>query len=308
MREEAVRFGANQYLVGVLTRPDQPANSPGLLLLNAGMMHRVGPSRVYVRLARRLAEQGFSVLRFDFSGIGDSCIRTDNLTIESALVDDVRQAMDYLEERLGIHDFIIAGHCGGAWVAYMVAGEDERIIGTVLINPEGADDDWVEYDRQRKLSKYYESYYAKEALLDPHRWKKLFTGKADYRSIFNNVARNIVWNRVSTVTFKMRHRIGLANKEPDQQVLHQRWVTIANAFMNRRTRLLLTFSKGSSARDQAHTLIGKELEAMTAAGSVTEVVIPNADHTFTLRAGQQTLMDHIESWCATFLPETIPAN
>jgi hypothetical protein len=39
-----------------------------------------------------------------------------------------------------------------------------------------------------------------------------------------------------------------------------------------------------------------------------EIVIPNADHTFTLLSGQQTLMEHIESWCATFLPETIPAH
>ncbi|MBZ0278145.1 MAG: alpha/beta fold hydrolase [Anaerolineae bacterium] len=308
MREETFRFGMNQGMVGIITMPEKPVTAPPILLLNAGMTHRVGPSRIYVRLARRLAGQGFRVMRFDFSGVGDSCVREDNLSLEKALVDDVRQALDYLEQKLHEHRFILAGHCGGAWISFLAASEDDRVIGAVLMNPEGADGDWVEYDRQRKLSRFYENYYGKEALLDPQRWKKLFTGKADYRSIFNNVARNIVMNRVSTVTFRLRNRLN-----PDIAATKQatatsgRWDGVASAFVQRQIRLLLAFSKGSSAIEHAHVMIGKELDTMAAAGIVTEVIIPNADHTFTLQAGQQALFTEIETWCRAFVTSAAAA-
>src|SRR5262245_46637148 len=99
MREEAIRFGARQELIGVVTAPDQPVESlPAVLFLNAGLIHHVGPSRLYVRLARRLTALGFVTLRFDFSGIGDSGARTDALSIEQAFFADMRHAMNYLKE------------------------------------------------------------------------------------------------------------------------------------------------------------------------------------------------------------------
>jgi pimeloyl-ACP methyl ester carboxylesterase len=307
MREEAVRFGTNNYLTGVVTTPDKPANAPAILLLNAGMIHHVGPSRIYVRLARRLAQLGFTTLRFDFSGIGDSCARQDNLGLEAAVIDDTGQAMDFLSEYTGTGHFILMGHCAGAWISFLTASRDSRVRGTVLMNPEGAGDEWNEYDRQRKISRFYQQYYSREAITDPERWKKLLTGRANYGSIAKNVVKNILWNRISTVAFKVRHKFdnGTQDQTSEDRSLRDQ---IVRAFVEQRIRMLLLFSEGSSAIEYTHTVIGKELETMTAAGIVTEVVIPNADHTFTLLSGQQTLMEHIESWCATFLPETIPAH
>ena len=207
MQEQAIRFGNSRQLVGIASLPDNPIPVPAILFLNAGIIHHVGPSRIYVRLARRLAKMGFTSLRFDFAGVGDSCVRTDSLSIEQAIIDDVRQAMDYLETQSGVSQFILIGHCSGAWAAFLAAGEDERVVGAVLINPESGQEDWVEYDYQRKMSRYYENYYAREALLDPQRWKKLLTGKADYRSIFNTVFKTILWNKVSSMFFKVRVRL-----------------------------------------------------------------------------------------------------
>jgi len=303
MGEEAVRFGSNQYLMGILTFPDEPIPSLVVLLLNAGMIHHVGPSRIYVRLARRLAAQGMTVLRFDFSGLGDSCARTDSLAIDKALVDDVRQAMNYLDERLEISKFVLMGHCGGAWVAFLAASEDDRVVGAVLMNPEGVENNWVEYDRQRKTSHYYENYYTNDVLLDSQRWKRLLSGKADYRSIFNNIIKNIAWYKISAAAFKLRHQIVASDDSQERQIESGRWVQIASTFLRRRTQLLLAFSKGSSAIDHAHAVIGKELHKMQDAGIVTEVIISNADHTFTLIEGQQSLMHHIEDWCRPLMGE-----
>lgn len=299
MREEAVRLGRNQLLVGVLTSPDQPTDMPTVLMLNAGMTHHVGPSRIYVRLARRFAELGMSSLRFDFSGIGDSGVRTDNLRIEEALMDDVRQAMDDLYARFGQERFILVGHCGGGWVAFVTAGADERVVGAVLLNPEGIEEEWVEYDRQRKVSRYYQNYYGKEALLDSHRWKKLLTGQADYKSIAGNVVNGILRNKLSAMSFKLRQQ-SAAPAEASNPSQPSLWTTAAEGILQRQTRVLLAFSKGSSSIDHAHMVLGKELSRMEEANILTETVVSNADHTFTLLDGQQRLFEQIELWLRNF--------
>ncbi|MDZ7781370.1 MAG: hypothetical protein U5R14_15765 [Gemmatimonadota bacterium] len=54
-------FGPEGILVGVLTEPDPDKaipNAPGHLILNSGILHRVGASRIYVQIARALADQG----------------------------------------------------------------------------------------------------------------------------------------------------------------------------------------------------------------------------------------------------------
>jgi dienelactone hydrolase len=304
MLEEAIRFGDRQQLIGVLTAPDQPIESaPAVLFFNAGLIHHVGPSRLYVRLARRLTALGFVTLRFDFSGIGDSGARTDALAIDQAFFDDMRQAMDYLKTHLNVSQFILTGHCSGAWMAFLAAGEDERIVGSVLMNPEGGEEDWVEYDRQRKTSRFYENYY-EDAISDPEKWKKLLTGKAHYRNIANTVFKTVIMNRVSALSFKLRQRV---NPPAAAEVVSplQRWPNVTNAFLNRPVQLLLLFSEGSSALDHAHAVIGKELNQMLESGIAKEMTISNADHMFTLMAGQQTLMLKIEEWCRSFLPSSV---
>lgn len=307
MREEAIHFGDGQHLVGVISAPEHvQTHAPAVLFFNAGLIHHIGPSRLYVRLARRLSALGFVTLRFDFSGVGDSGTRTDGTSIEEVILGDTRQAMDYLEEQLGITRFILMGHCSGAWAAFVGAAEDERIVGSVLMNPEAGQEDWIEYDRQRKVSRYYENYYAREAITDPERWKKLLTGKADYGSIARNVMKSIVLNRVSTATFKLRQQFGLSEAAPSP--LQQRWPNITETFIQRPVQLLLIFSKGSSAIEHAHTVIGKELDVMLRSGVAQEVIISNADHTFTLLAGQQAVMKQIETWAQTLSSEQHPAT
>jgi cell division protein FtsW len=58
MREKVLRFGLERGLSGVLAEPEgieQVAGAPGVVLLNSGILHHVGPSRLYVRIARLVA-------------------------------------------------------------------------------------------------------------------------------------------------------------------------------------------------------------------------------------------------------------
>ena len=72
MREEAHRFGRARHLVGIVGLPDTAPGETGVIVLNAGLVHRIGPFRLHVELTRRLGAAGYPTLRFDLSTLGDS--------------------------------------------------------------------------------------------------------------------------------------------------------------------------------------------------------------------------------------------
>jgi pimeloyl-ACP methyl ester carboxylesterase len=138
IKEQAVQFGTGAGLVGVLCHPRGPQRSgsdrPSFLILNAGILHHVGPSRVHVTLARALASKGFTTLRFDFSGIGDSEPRRDGLHVDEATVAEIREAMEFLLQKRGATRFVIGGICSGADGSFRGALADPRIVGVVLVD------------------------------------------------------------------------------------------------------------------------------------------------------------------------------
>jgi pimeloyl-ACP methyl ester carboxylesterase len=138
MKERAVVLRKDPALLGVLTEATAgPATStvPGVLLLNAGVVHRVGPNRLHVRLARALAAAGFPVLRFDLSRLGDSDVRIDSLSITESAPAETREAMDFMTGASGVKTFVLAGICSGASTAFQVALADPRVVGVFLIEP-----------------------------------------------------------------------------------------------------------------------------------------------------------------------------
>jgi hypothetical protein len=136
--ERALRFGETAPLVGILTEPAperKRPDAPVAVFLNSGIIHRVGASRLYVQMARRLADAGVSSLRFDFSGIGDSEARRDTLPFVKSAVVETREAMDYLERVTGSRSFDLIGLCSGADMAFEVALVDPRVVGLVKLDP-----------------------------------------------------------------------------------------------------------------------------------------------------------------------------
>src|ERR1044072_1198890 len=58
--------------VGILTHRQKNEERPTIVFFNAGMIHRIGPNRIHVKLARKLSNEGYDVFRFDLGGQGDS--------------------------------------------------------------------------------------------------------------------------------------------------------------------------------------------------------------------------------------------
>lgn len=168
MKETALQLGEQADLVGVLTMPDVPAGQAPrtvVLLLNAGLLHRVGPHRLYVELARRLAGEGVATLRVDLAGIGDSGPRRDRLRGREAVVQEAGDAITEALAHTGAREVVVGGLCAGADHAYHVALADERVTGLL----------WIDGFPFRTRG-WYLRHYSKR-MLRRQSWINVLTGK-----------------------------------------------------------------------------------------------------------------------------------
>ena len=138
MIEKIALFGDAQNLAGILTQPQAdagPDSGLAFVLLNAGIIHRIGPGRLNVKLARRLAAAGFTSLRFDLSGIGDSQTAESTVSFQAQAVADIRAAMDYLQASRSMRRFALVGLCSGADNGFATALADPRVVWLVMLDP-----------------------------------------------------------------------------------------------------------------------------------------------------------------------------
>jgi len=135
LTETTCQFGDHRQLVGVVSEPATSARRIGLVLVNAGVVPKLGPFRIYVLLARRLAGAGIVTLRFDLGGLGDSQQGYANQPLKARTTLEIRAAVDHLTERYSLDSIVIGGLCSGAEDAFAYAETDPRIKGVVLIDP-----------------------------------------------------------------------------------------------------------------------------------------------------------------------------
>ncbi len=88
----------------------------------------------YQKLAVALASNGFSVLRFDYFGTGDSEGRSDEPTLDQ-WVDDIRMAADELRESTGARRISLVGMRLGGMLALRAAAEGLAVRDLVLWDP-----------------------------------------------------------------------------------------------------------------------------------------------------------------------------
>ena len=138
MHEIACQFGPEERLFGIVSQPQRPRNgAPAILFLTAGLLHHVGPHRLYVQAARQLSTIGFTCLRFDLGDVGDSQPALPTYSVVERSVSEIGQAMDYLEADYGINEFVVCGLCSGADDALKIANADKRVTGCIFIDAKG---------------------------------------------------------------------------------------------------------------------------------------------------------------------------
>ncbi len=164
---------------------------PVIILANSGSVHRVGPNRVYVELARELSNSGFPSFRFDLTNLGDSVQglpEDENHPYPFQATEDISEIINYLEDKFNLRQFVISGLCSGAhntFHAGLELSQTHKLKAVILINPLRF---YRETSETRNETPTYQverdsQQYAKSAF-DLQKWKKLLSGKVDIFYLF----------------------------------------------------------------------------------------------------------------------------
>src|SRR5581483_2069665 len=288
MSEQVLLFGEHRTLVGVVTSPDAPEGAPtasapvAAVFLNAGVIHRVGPSRLYVHLARALARLGWMSVRFDHSGIGDSPVRRDGRSFEESATLEAGEAMDALEQSYGVRQFVLIGLCSGAVTAFEAAGVDERVAGIVMINPQGFADvaEWTDYVQNRGHARKYWT----QSLFSAASWRKALTGRVDYRRLLR-----VLWRQATA---------GVAAEKAAP--VAARVASDLAKMLRRRVRALLVCSEGDDGIEYMNVILEQDVRRMPAMPGLTVEILDGADHSLTICDSQRRIIEVVRRWVEAF--------
>lgn len=280
MKEEVYYFGDRQSLGGVLCEPVSgcSGSAAAVIILNSGLIHRIGPNRLSVKLARRLARQGVPVFRFDFSGIGDSGVRSDHLPFSRSSVLETREAMDFLTRRTGVRHFILTGICSGADAAFETAKTDARVRGIIPI------------DFYSVSSPGYQWHMYRRRVLQLRSWRKLLSGQSE------------LWQKMrqwGTKPADRARQLFTSASEQTSLLSPERIVADLQELTARQVAVLLIYSAESAAYYNYRRQLEKPLRPLRSQGRVEVHQLEKADHGFTLLAHQHLLLDHISRWVET---------
>jgi hypothetical protein len=284
MTESAIVFGRDRSLIGVLTERGTPdinateeGSKTGVLLLSSGLDHHVGPNRIYVKLARQFAESGRLSLRFGFSGIGDSGPRRDKLPAEESVVDEMKQAMDYLEYQRGVKEFCCVGLCAGANAVAMALKEDPRAKKGILVNPL--------FTRAAQGILEQRIIYQKYAYFSINSWLRLITLRSDYQRI---------WRMVRAVFEKKI--MSVMAKESGNNTIEKKIREYFQIIKSTDAQMLMIFSHTEFGDIYLKNVLGKEYRSLIKSGILTIARIKDADHSIMQIACQNQLINRILSF------------
>ena len=312
VRETAVSIPAGATLLfGILAEPADRAGPrrgmPAVLLPNAGSIHRIGPDRLWVRLARLWAARGFLVLRLDLSGIGDSRAQPgaqENVVYSAHASSDMAAAIDWLTRQAGAGECHVVGLCSGAYHALKAAVAGPALASAVMINPLTYfwHDGMVLCDvKDYQVFSLMESFRGKALTRGP--WRKLLRGELHVRIIAKVAARRLL-NVVSPALLDLARLMRFPLKDDLSQHLHRA--------AQHGVALHFVFARHAPGLALLRTQAGRGLTALKQSGHATVDVIDGADHIFTrYQAREQlvrsldALLSRLDAPAATRLPPRI---
>ncbi|MBE1161974.1 alpha/beta fold hydrolase [Dyella acidiphila] len=267
MQERAFRFGRARHLVGIAGLPStQAPETVGVIVLNAGLVHRIGPFRLHVEMTRRLNADGYPTLRFDLSTIGDSAASGESQTRKQQICADVEDAMHLLGEQAACTRFVLIGLCSGSQSAHMVACSDPKVAGAVFL-------DGYAY----RTVGYHLRYYLPR-LLDMKRW---------------------------LLVLSRRRQAPEGSGEPAFTVAPLPQAVVRADFagmLDRGLKLCLIYSGGISRYFNHARQFRECFGRVVSRPGVFTRFLKEADHTYILTGDRNRLLDNVERWLSDNFP------
>lgn len=269
--ERACRFGRAQHLIGLIGLPDLASEGDrvGVVVLNAGMVHRVGPFRLHVELTRRLNACGYPSLRFDLSSIGDSGASSESQSREAQVRADVADAINLLKQHAGCARVVLIGLCSGAQNAHVAACTEARVVGAVFLDGYA---------------------YRTFGFRIRHYLPRLLRAASWGRFLDRRMSRSEDGESDSNISFGVHY-----------PALNQVREELAG-MLDRGLKLFFIYSGGIS-RQYNHPRQFRECYGrLTRRPGLTSRLLSQTDHTYVLDTDRKLLFDIIEEWLASNFP------
>jgi pimeloyl-ACP methyl ester carboxylesterase len=297
-----IRIG-DSLLVGTLHEPSPSGegNAPGpcLLLLSFGQQPRSWVGDLGVAVADRVVEEGYRVFRFDMPGLGDSPgdlpVHLEVLWRQIQLglhAECLRGLCLELKKRYAPDGFVIGGFCGGAVTAlFSTISGDIDLRGLLLLEPEialtNAD---TEPSGSSSADQMIVFNFLERKELLPRRlssaqsWKKLFSGKADFKFWRDFLAYSI--RRM------LRRRLRKMNMPPETNHL------LIEAWNRAREQAIptLVLSVGTAFRRNYYKSYGFASGRDDPRTRLRWIEVPNTTHAMLEGGAKDAVREHVARW------------
>lgn len=269
LKRTPLLLGEHAHLFGYRTAPEEGSAGIGAIILNAGLLHNVGPFRLHVDLADALAGQGIPVVRIDQSGKGESPRRPGpGMSRTQRLVSDYRDAYNALFE-LGVERTILVGLCSGADDALLIAQQEESVTGLVLLD--GYARKTARFHARRLAAKLTSTRRAWHALARRLSVSKESRGAADALADFN-----------------------IRDWLDDTEM-----VQLIASLLDSNRKILAVFTSGQDYYNYGGQL-KSNVKATARPENLEEIYYADADHTYSRCSQRQDLINRICRWAANF--------
>jgi len=273
-KEQVALLGKDGSLVSIIARPAalRGDDRPAIVILNTGIIHRVGHHRMYVTLSRELAAAGHTVVRFDFSGIGDSGPVSDRMPPLASCLEQIKSVVDSLAQTYRVTRFVLIGLCSGADHAILYADDDERVVGLVLMDP-----------TLPPTLRYY-FHYVLQRLPHARNWLNFVTGRSGLLKML-----------AGHLTQRLRAPLNSSELAPQNLQFSPHLARCYRVAARRRVNMLAVFTRVSAR----HTYPQQILDAFPETGGGGRLRLeyfPESDHHFSPPQARARLFRAIADW------------
>lgn len=264
-------------LAAVWCNPEQ-SKIPSIVVIfcNAGRNPHQGWARGSVSMARALAKQGISSVRFDLAGLGDSPPLPqppDEVLYSTMAVPQLRAVVDHVCGLAGDQVKIcVVGVCSGGYLAFHAAVDDTRIGALLLINvqrfawKEGMSLEAAMRSGGRSMQAYRQRMVSRDT------WRRLLRGQvhvgAAVRAVSGRVSQ--VFSPDSGDVVQIRHKF--------------------SALAHRACRVAIVYSQEDGGRDEFARYFGLDGRRFTALPCTSLAVLDGADHDLSQRAARDNVL------------------
>lgn len=287
---------------GVLSLPARPAHA-AVVLLPAGLKYRIGPNRLNVVLARRLAAAGYLALRFDPLGIGESDGSLAAGPVQSIwsrimdglFVDDALLVCAALRERHGVDAVVAAGLCGGAISAQLAAARAPDLVqGVISFGAAVRASAGAEGGVSGAVARHHLRSYLKK-LRSGAAWARVLRGESDLRGI------------AAYVWAGLRGRLAGGAGAGAPSATGAGFLDSFRALRARGTPHLLVFGTGDNRwLEFEDAVLGPELSGRLTGRGYDIRLIADANHELHLAQWKAQAVQEVERWMHEHFPVPAP--